>query len=917
MASVATTIAVIFEAFDRATPTIEGIERRLGSMTAVADAATRAFGGVAGNIQTATQPLADLTAGVLKVEGAFIGAGVALTAFAIKTAGDFDTAFRQITTLFNASEQDVAKFRANILDYARTSSKGLEDITNALAAAIGSGVDYSQSLELIATAEKLAVSTRADLKGTTEVLVSTLNAYGLKTSDAGKVSDLFFQIIKDGKIEMGDLAGSLSMVTPLAAASGVSLQEVGAAVAALTASGIAPATSIEYLRSALTNIIKPSKDASGLAEELNIQFDAQALKSKGLAGVLNDVAKATNGNSGQMAKLIGDVGGLVAAMALTGPAAGKFKESLDGMAKSAGAVDEAFGKMGGSLDVAAAKAANAFKGLLVDIGTPLLNEAGGIANAIANIFNAIGVSVREGALRDLVKYVESALGDLQSTLETVAANLPAALGKADLSGFTRGIDVVRDAFGRLFGSINLTSVDGLTKAIELAGTAFLGLSKFTAGVIESFKPMFDLLVRMGSEIGKANPDLFQMAGQLSGLATQANLLAGKMVSLLPAFEALIDLVLLRQGIGLLGSLKNLSAALPAMTGGITGLGIAITTYLASEKVIALVQALVEWKKATDLVADANKRSADITTQAGPSLERFAQTTGIAVKSLDEANELMRNGTVVWSDAINGWVKADDALAGVAKAAQNAVNPFEKSNQAMIAAAGAAGKAATGAETVGRMVLQTVPIIDAATGKIIGYEQQMVRVNDSTTKAATASKDKSKALADVAKEAEKAKEKADAFRLEMEKLASNERVKIMEFRANLDIANVQEQTKRIQSAFDSIDNTVNSTADVIGKAFGFLTDGDAWLMSSSTRSLLTEQIDIENRNRERALSLQERLTDAQIELIKQQSQAFSRGDALIKVDAAGLEPELEAFMWKILQRAQVRVNRDGLKQLLGV
>ena len=82
-------------------------------------------------------------------------------------------------------------------------------------------------------------------------------------------------------------------------------------------------------------------------------------------------------------------------------------------------------------------------------------------------------------------------------------------------------------------------------------------------------------------------------------------------------------------------------------------------------------------------------------------------------------------------------------------------------------------------------------------------------------------------------------------------------------------------------------------DVIGKAFGFLTDSDAWLMSSSTRSLLTEQIDIENRNRERALSLQERLTDAQIDLIKQQSQAFSRGDALIKVDAAGLKVGVSA------------------------
>lgn len=917
MADASSTIAVIFEAFDKATPTIDGIERRLGAMSAAADAATKAFGGVAGNIQSATQPLADLTAGVLKVEGAFIGAGVALTTFAIKTAGDFDTAFRQITTLFNASEQDVAKFRANILEYARTSSKGLEDITNALGAAIGSGVDYTKSLDLIATAEKLAVSTRADLKGTTEVLVSTLNAYGMKTSDAGKVSDLFFQIIKDGKIEMGDLAHSLSMVTPLAAASGVSLQEVGAAIAALTASGISPSQSIEYLRSALTNIIKPSKDASDLAAELNIQFDAQALKSKGLAGVLGDVARATNGNSGQMAKLIGDVGGLVAAMALTGPAADKFKESLAGMAKSAGAVDEAFGKMGGSLDVATAKAANAFKTLLVDIGTPLLNEAGGIANAIANIFNAIGASVREGALKEVVRYVESALGDLQATLETVARNLPAALGKADLSGFTRGLDTVRDAFSRLFGSINLTSVDGLTKAIELAGTAFLGLSKFTAGVIDSFKPLFDLLVRWGSELGKTNPQVFEMAGQISGLATQANLLAGKMVSLLPAFEALIDLILLRQGIGLLGSLSNLTKALPAMTGGITGLGVAITTYLASEKVIALVQALVEWKKATDLVAEANARSADVTNRAGPSLERFAQTTGIAVKTIDEANALMRDGTVVWSDAIDGWVKADDALAGVGKAAAGAVNPFEKANQAMLDAVSGAGKMANAADGVGKNVLKTVPIIDAATGAIVGYEQKMVRVQGATDKAAEASTKKAKALDEVAKEAKKAQEKADAFRVEMEKLASNERIKFMEFRAQLDIANIQEQTKRIQSAFDSIDNTVNSTADVINEAFGFLTDSDSWLMSSSTKSLLVQQIETENRNRERALQVQERMVDAQIDLMKQQAEALSRGDALIKVDGTGLEPELEAFMWKIFQRAQVRVNRDGLKQLLGV
>ena len=39
-------------------------------------------------------------------------------------------------------------------------------------------------------------------------------------------------------------------------------------------------------------------------------------------------------------------------------------------------------------------------------------------------------------------------------------------------------------------------------------------------------------------------------------------------------------------------------------------------------------------------------------------------------------------------------------------------------------------------------------------------------------------------------------------------------------------------------------------------------------------------------------------------------------ALIKIDGAGLQPHLEAFMWEILRTIQTRVNADGLKLLLG-
>jgi ribosomal protein S9 len=70
-------------------------------------------------------------------------------------------------------------------------------------------------------------------------------------------------------------------------------------------------------------------------------------------------------------------------------------------------------------------------------------------------------------------------------------------------------------------------------------------------------------------------------------------------------------------------------------------------------------------------------------------------------------------------------------------------------------------------------------------------------------------------------------------------------------------------------------------------------------------------------REQSFELQKELTRAQIDAIKAQTRAVEGGDALIKIDGAGLQPQLEAFMWEILRTIQVRVNQQGLKLLLGV
>ena len=884
------------------------------------------------SLKDATQPIADFTVGALKVEAGLLAAGLAMTTFAVKSAGEFDTSFREISTIIDATDSDLAGFKTAIDDYAAGSTQSIEQITSALGAAIGSGIDWKDSLDLISTAEKLAVATRSDLDGTTKVLVSTLNSYGLSVKDAGDVSDLFFSIIDKGDIKMVDLANSFAKVAPIAKISGVSLEEVGAAIATLTASGIKPAESIEYLRGAISNIISPTSQAKDLAADLGINFSAAGLKADGLQGLLAKVATATGGSADKMKILFGDIGGFTAAATLAGPQAATFAQNLIDMADRSGKASAAFEIMKLSIENSSKIIGNSFDYLLRQIGTPLLDEFGGIANAIAGIFKALGVSVKDGALNDLLQYIEDQFSGIQAALEAVAKNLPAALAKADLSGFKGGIDAVVGAFSKLFSNIDITTVDGLTRAIELAGAAFLGLSQFTAGVIESFKPLFDQLVKLASGVDGMGEGFAEALGNIGGAALQINAFATALGGLTPWLETIVGLMVAKQGVSLVGGVVALNAALPALVGTMavwTG-GIAA----GAAGIGLIVYALNEWKTAADKLKESQEQSVQVNKLSSDALERFAQTTGIAVKSLDEAIQLHKDGVVVWDEASKSYKKAGEAMDIGGTAARNTADEFRKSEIAYQNSAAAIDKTtdsskklAAGQKDVVTYTMQTVPVFDALTGKITGYEQKLVAAAGGAVSLGNAAKGMNDNLGTSAGVMDSLSKKTDLTNkdlIELAKvtkeaegklaaLASNERIKTIEAKVSLNIANLEANSKIATALIEGISNTITSSSNLLGELFGMLGNE---ALSFSDKWKIDDQIDIENQLKKDAFELQKNLTEAQIAMMKAQTAALVNGEGLIQIDGAGLKPHLEAFMWEILSAIQVKVNQDGLKMLLG-
>ena len=117
---------------------------------------------------------------------------------------------------------------------------------------------------------------------------------------------------------------------------------------------------------------------------------------------------------------------------------------------------------------------------------------------------------------------------------------------------------------------------------------------------------------------------------------------------------------------------------------------------------------------------------------------------------------------------------------------------------------------------------------------------------------------------------------------------------------------------MEAIAQTISDTFSNTGSVISDLFGGFDDA-----SRSTQIEIASQIRKEQEFRQQALDDQSALTKAEIEFIREKTRQLARGDALIKVDGAGLQPHLEAFMFEILRELQVRVNADGEEMLLGL
>lgn len=350
-------------------------------------------------IKKQTRALENQLASIAKISGAAFVALTAATAGAVIEFARFDNAMRGVKTLLDETsfgakglEAGFADMNAELLKVAGTAPVSIEGLTKALFDTVSAGVDASEAVKAVAVSAQLATAGLTDITVATDGITSALNAYEISADDADKVAAKFFTAQKFGKTTIEELAGGLGLVASTAKEMGVSFDELLGSVSALTTSGIKTNAAYTGMRAVLANIAKPTADARKEAKRLGIEFNAAALRSKGLEQFLNDLTEAQGFTKDSVIELFGSVEAQAVAFSLTGTSAktfAKITKELSNEQKILATFQKAVEVQSNSLSSQMQILGNIFRGVAIQIGSQFAPALEKVTGALIKVISQV------------------------------------------------------------------------------------------------------------------------------------------------------------------------------------------------------------------------------------------------------------------------------------------------------------------------------------------------------------------------------------------------------------------------------------------------------------------------------------------------------------------------------------------------
>lgn len=329
----------------------------------------------------------------------------------------FESAMAKVGTIADTTKVPLESLSSQVLQVSGDMHIGANEIAEAAYQAISAGQDTGNAVAFAGQASMLATAGFTSSASAVDILTTALNAYGKGADEAGHVSDVLLTTQNLGKTSVDELAGSMGLVIPLAAAYNVSMENLSSGLAIMTANGIATAEASTYTKSMLNELGDTGSSVGKiLKQQTGKSFAELNADGKSLGDVLQVLYDSVGGNATEFAGLWSSVEAGTGALSLASSGADKINGVLQQMQADSGATQTAYDTM---TDTMAYKL-DGVKTNAQNLGTALFDAVSGrLGEGVAlagGYLQTLSESVQQNGIAGLAQGLAAVFTDLTTNI---------------------------------------------------------------------------------------------------------------------------------------------------------------------------------------------------------------------------------------------------------------------------------------------------------------------------------------------------------------------------------------------------------------------------------------------------------------------------------------------------------------------
>ena len=321
---------------------LQGIRSRLDELTKGAhNVLVNVKTAGAGAVNSLKSGIGSMVSGAVPQAMGLMGIGMGI-ADTVNTYKNFQAQMSTVQAISGASAESMKDLTAKAKEMGATTQFSATEAGQAMQYMAMAGWENQQMIDGIGGVMNLAGASGESLARVSDIVTDALSAFGLKAGDAGHFADVLAAATSKSNTSVGLMGETFKYVAPIAGAMKYSIEDTSLAIGLMANAGIKGSEAGTALRSTLTRLVKPPKEAAAALGTLGIS----AVKSDGTIKPLRQ----------SIFELRSKFKGLTDAQKTQFAASIAGQEAMSGFLAIMNESDENFSKLANSIDKAKGKA---------------------------------------------------------------------------------------------------------------------------------------------------------------------------------------------------------------------------------------------------------------------------------------------------------------------------------------------------------------------------------------------------------------------------------------------------------------------------------------------------------------------------------------------------------------------------------